>query len=250
MTPYARGATAALHHLKLAFPQQLTRTLVGAGVGGAFGAGVGALTGQSADPNDPLSKGTRGRNALIGGGVGAVLGGGAGFMSDKGLATPRRAPGGLPGVPGPNGPAAGPLAGPLAGPQAAGPQTSGPQAASGRSPLGRAALQLNPADQDAINRADYLGGRSSHDPSALAGGSNGMNGVDQAVAQGTNKAVERINAVANAPTLRPGMPHIPSPDDNRYMSPDFAHNRLFPQLDRSFGKGEYYVHPTTEVLSP
>lgn len=85
---YDRGALVASHHLKLAFPQQLTRTLVGAGVGGALGAGVGALTGQSADPNDPLSTGTRGRNALIGGGLGAVLGGGAGFMADNGSVRP------------------------------------------------------------------------------------------------------------------------------------------------------------------
>lgn len=88
MTPYARGASTALHHLKLAFPQQLTRTLIGAGIGGALGAGAGALTGRSADPDDPLSTGTRGRNALIGGGIGAVLGGGAGFMADKGSVRP------------------------------------------------------------------------------------------------------------------------------------------------------------------
>jgi hypothetical protein len=145
-------------------------------VGGVVGAGIGALTGQSADLNDPLSKGTRGRNALIGGGAGALLGGAAGYMSDKGLAGPK-APGVLPSAKGP-----------------------------GPSPTARAALQLNPGNQDVINRADYLGGQSSHDPSSLAGGSSGMGGLDQ--------HVQQSNAAAVAP-----FSHIPEPSGTRYMDP-------------------------------
>jgi hypothetical protein len=87
MTPYERGASKALQQLKLSFlSPQMTRSLIGAGVGGALGAGAGAISGHSADPNDPSSSGTRGRNALIGGGLGALLGGSAGYMSNKGVA--------------------------------------------------------------------------------------------------------------------------------------------------------------------